>query len=138
MAQVTAEQALTHTLFDLEVLELPTVWSRARGIRGRHRVVSLIAWQELLRELAREEMSVLPGPFPYEGPLRVDITVSFPDKRTLEKGGDPDNVTKGIMDAFNKLVWKDDRWKYIRELHIVGRIAREGQMPSTRVVAVKL
>ena len=138
MAQNAKEQETHRKLFDMTVLELPTNWSRARGVHGRHRVVSLVAWQELLKELAREEMSVLPGPFPYEGALRVEITVGFPDKKTMDRAGDPDNVVKGVMDALNKLVWKDDRWRYIHESQICGHVVRAGEMPSTRIVAVCL
>lgn len=58
------------------------------------------------------------GPLPrFTGPLRLDLTIRF----KLLGAGDLDNLAGGILDAFNGVLWDDDRqiqrgdWRIERE-----------------------
>lgn len=99
-------------LFELEVDKVPVPWSRTRGLQ--HWKDSRVrGWQAYLRELADEEMALRGREgFPIERPYRIDIMVWYHDRRF--EACDQDNCEKCIFDAFNKLVWVDDRLKYMR------------------------
>lgn len=55
-------------------------------------------------------------------PLKVDIAISRKfNSPTNKKFGDIDNLAKGILDACNSVIWKDD--KQIVDLHVTKFIA---------------
>jgi crossover junction endodeoxyribonuclease RusA len=97
----------------IELEEVPptvnTIW--------RHRVIGKFAsvyltqkgkqFKERLAEKVPKDL------IPTEKECKVHINLTFPDKRKR----DIDNYSKGILDAFNKKIYKDD--SQIIELHIV-------------------
>lgn len=55
-------------------------------------------------------------------PLKVDIAISRKfNSPTNKKFGDCDNLAKGILDACNGVIWKDD--SQIVDLHVAKLIA---------------
>lgn len=62
------------------------------------------AFEEELRYLLKRQLPEGFTPFMEEG-LVVELTTTFCDRRRPDVG----NVPKSILDAFNKLLWKDDK-----------------------------
>lgn len=104
-------------LLEILIPEIPVAWSRARGSRNRFKNERLEAWQELVKDIARQEieMSIHWDMFPCASPLYVQILVLFDDLPSFQRfsRNDGDNVEKGIYDALSGVVWADDKIKNI-------------------------
>lgn len=85
---------------------------------------------------------------PLDIPIGVSIVAVFPrtqgeiwKKRPMPrayhtKRPDGDNVTKAVLDALNKVAWRDD--SLIAEMRIVKFIAAGDEQPHTEVVVFSL
>lgn len=71
------------------------------GQHGGYRDPRVTAWQGLVAQAARQAMA---GQELLTQPLEVFLEFSLPDRRRV----DLDNLSKGVLDACNEVVWKDD------------------------------
>lgn len=72
------------------------------GKNGNHyKDAGVKAWQMLVKS---EASFVMGRQAPLAGPLAVTIDFYLPDR----KRRDLDNLSKAVLDACNKVVWKDD------------------------------
>lgn len=81
----------------------PVPKMRARAGRGGHHYTpdKTRRYEELI---AQRAMLQRPRGWPLDAEYRVSLLVVFPDRRTR----DADNVLKSVLDASNKILWKDD------------------------------
>lgn len=70
-------------------------------------------FKDALKLFAQNELKNFDEDFPLKSPIRVSIHFYRSEKRFKSvidsKFGDIDNLVKAVLDAFNGLVWKDDR-----------------------------
>jgi len=72
---------------------------------------------------------------PFEGPVRLVVQVFVAPETRETKHGDIDNYLKTIMDAGNKILWKDDKQIIDAkvERHFCDKIKKE---PGYHILAV--
>ena len=80
------------------------------------------AWQNEVAWAAKQEMI---GDDMLTGELYVSMTFMLPDRRKR----DLDNLSKGVLDAMNGIVFEDDR--HVVELHLRKQYSKE--YPGVRV-----
>ena len=87
----------------IEIPAIPPSVNHYWRARGKRRFLTKRAreWKGLVKRLVREQ---LPRHKPLTGRLSVKVTLCVRYRR-----GDVDNRLKAILDAFNGLVWVDDR-----------------------------
>lgn len=89
---------------------------------GNYQPARVKAWQDAVAWAAKQEMI---GEEPLTCDLSVDLTFYLPDKRKR----DLDNLSKGVLDGMNDIVFKDDQ--QVIELKLSKRISKE--YPGVRV-----
>ncbi len=80
------------------------------GNRHGYQPERVTDWQDYVRYEAKAAMAGRP---PFAGSLEVFIDFWLPDKRRR----DLDNLSKGVLDACNGIVWVDDQ--QVTALHLV-------------------
>lgn len=128
-------------LLDFHVSELPESWSRSRGKQRRFKPLAMRAWQKFLRRIAAEEMDIAENSdlWPHDGPLFVSIQAMFPSMQMLNAcGQDGDNIVKAILDAFNGMLWPDDKIRYVRGHSFKASVAQSKEWKGTHVTVYLL
>ena len=94
---------LTSNGLKIEIPAIPPSVNHYWAARGRRRFLTKRAreWKRLVADEVRRQF---PGHKPFKGRLRVRVLLCVRSRR-----GDVDNRLKAILDAFNGLVWVDDR-----------------------------
>lgn len=102
-------------------------------------MMSLAAWQEYLREIAQEEITVrgLDSAFPYEGYVRVSVLILFSDEKDLRRFADFDNTLKGVIDALSGIVYPDDCPRYVLGGECHYALAKEPGSVGTHVTVMQ-
>lgn len=110
-------------------LEVPRPKPRARvTARGSYTPSEYKAYEDRIKYLASEAMRAH-GVATLLGPLRIDYTFYLAANR-----GDLDNYVKGVQDAMNKVVFKDDRQVQVTFAVKIHRKAN----PAIRVTVTEL
>ena len=82
------------------------------------------AWQNEVAWAAKQEMI---GEDPLLGELAVSMTFHLPDRRRR----DLDNLSKGVLDAMNGIVFDDDQ--QVVDLHVYKRLSKKYPGVSVKV-----
>lgn len=104
--------------FDLALKSKP----RPRLSRGQHHVIMPREYMEWKKDIKNFLQSNIPELYSRKttlyGPARLSVLVSYNNTRA-----DVDNAAGGLMDAFNGVVWDDDR--QVMELHVYKHTRKE-------------
>lgn len=84
-------------------------------------------WEDMLRNCAREDSP----PVPFE--QRLDVRIHFVSTKHI---GDLDNCIKTVLDALNKIAWKDD--KQIDRIDALRTVCADGQRPKIVVTIFEM
>ena len=84
------------------------------------------AWQEAVALAAKQEMA---GADPLAGPLAVEMAFHLPDRRKR----DLDNLSKGVLDGMNGIVFEDDQ--QVTELKLTKQVSKK--FPGVLVKVVR-
>ncbi len=127
-------------LLEIHVGNLPEKWMRMRGGKQRYKPLQMKAWQEFLREMAKEEIDLcdFPEEFPYAGKVEVSVSILFPREKDIWTAGDGDNVLKGVLDALTRLVIKDDSFRYVRRMSVSADLSDEKSLIGTHIIVYAL
>lgn len=120
-------------ILDVSIPEMAIPWTRTRG-KGKLRYTpqKMKNWQELVKLQVEDELNLTDVKFDRHGYFRLQVTLYIP-RIWWTRCGDGDNYEKCIVDALRKLVWWDDKIKYLGPRQFLPVMVAEQEDAATKV-----
>jgi len=121
--------------FSIELEPMPA--PRAAGRHHRFKTDEYKDYQDLIRDEAKNAVDLFEADdaiWSTTGPFHVilDVTIA---KKKWKTAGDPDNYEKGILDACTRVIWHDDRVRYIP---LVTKRFKQGEIGRVDVQVIPI
>lgn len=85
---------------------------RTQGRHHRFNLPEYEDYKELIRDEARNAVELVNEPWDIKGPFAVILAFTIA-RNKWHTSGDGDNYEKGVLDGCKRVIWYDDRIRYI-------------------------